>query len=78
VIDGKDYKEVVNQNSREWIIKTSITQAQPAHGILTLDDALKEVEKEKENSKKIMERGLNGAGEMTGVGRKTKKRSKKL
>ena len=72
-IDGKNYKEVVNQNSREWIVKTSITQAQPAQGILTLDDALKEVEKEKENSKKILEKELNGPGEMTAKGRRRKK-----
>ena len=71
-IDGKDYKEVVNQSSREWIVKTSTPQTKPTQGILTLDDALKEVEKEKENSKQILEQGLNGAGEMTAKGRRNK------
>ena len=76
-IDGKDYKEVVNQSSREWIVKTSTPQTKPTQGILTLDDALKEVEKEKENSKQILEQGLNGAGEMTAKGRRRNKGRKK-
>ena len=75
-IDGKDYKEVVNQSSREWIVKTSTPQTKPTQGILTLDDALKEVEKEKENSKQILEQGLNGAGEMTAKGRRRNKNKK--
>ena len=74
-IAGNDYKEVVNQNPREWILKTEKpTQATPAKAILTVDDALKEVEKEKENSKELLKKGIDG-GEMTAKG---KKRNKKV
>jgi hypothetical protein len=54
-ISGNDYKEVVVQNPREWILKTSTVQVNPGQGLLTLEDALREVEKEKINSIKIME-----------------------
>ena len=43
-ISGNDYKEVVAQKSREWIIKTNTVQVQPSKGLLTLEDALKEIE----------------------------------
>ena len=76
-IGGNDYKEVVNQNPREWILKTEKpAQAAPAQAILTVDDALKEVEKEKEKSKELLKTGLDG-GEMTAKGRKRKKKNKK-
>ena len=76
-IAGNDYKEVVNQNPREWILKTEKpAQTTPAKAILTVDDALKEVEKEKEKSKELLKTGLDG-GEMTAKGRKRKKKNKK-
>ena len=72
-ISGNDYKEVVNQNPREWIMKTiSPKQMEPAKDILTVDDALKEVEKEKEKSLELLKTGLDG-GEMTAKGRKRRK-----
>ena len=75
-ISGNDYKEVVNQNPREWILKTSDKPQQTeAKAILTLDDALKEVEKEKEKTKEYLNAGLDG-GEMTAKGRKKKGKSK--
>ena len=76
-ISGNDYKEVVNQNPREWILKTEKpAQTAPAQAILTVDDALKEVEKEKEISKELLKTGLDG-GEMTAKGRKRKKKNNK-
>ena len=74
-ISGNDYKEVVNQNAREWIIKTSTTPANAnAQAILTVDDALKEVEKEKEKSKETKAQIV----EMVAAGRKRgKKKNKK-
>ena len=75
-ISGNDYKEVVNQNPREWILKASDKPQQTeAKAILTLDDALKEVEKEKEKTKVFLNAGLGG-GEMTAKGRKKKGKSK--
>ena len=74
-ISGNDYKEVVNQNPREWIMKASEKNPQTAKAILTVDDALKEVEKEKENSKELLQKGLDG-GEMTAKGRKRNKNKK--
>ena len=74
-ISGNDYKEVVNQNPREWIMKASEKITQAAKAILTVDDALKEVEKEKENSKELLKKGLDG-GEMTAKGRKKNKNKK--
>ena len=54
-IDGNDYKEVVNQVSRDWILKsTEPTKKEEVKSILTVEDALKEVEKEKEKSKEIL------------------------
>ena len=54
MIDGNDYKEVVNQNPREWILKTTQESKKEKKEILTVDDALKEMEKEKEKSKDIL------------------------
>ena len=72
-IDGNDYKEVVNQNAREWIIKSSTVQIQPSTALLTLDDALKEVEKEKKNSKKLLKNELfEGDEEMIAKGKQRK------
>ena len=69
-LPGNDYKEVVNQNPREWILKTEPqAPATETKQILTVDDALKEVEKEKENSKILLKVGLDG-GELTAKGRK--------
>ena len=52
-IPGNDYKEVVNQNPRDWILKTADKVGKvDTKAILTVDDALKEVEKEKEITKK--------------------------
>ncbi len=72
-ISGNDYKEVVAQKSREWIIKTNTVQVQPSKGLLTLEDALKEIEKEKINSQKTLE---NIEGEMywKNLGKKKKKK----
>ena len=76
-ISGNDYKEVVNQNPREWILKTETpAQTAPAQAILTVYVALKEVEKEKEISKELLKTGFDG-GEMTAKGRKRKKEKKK-
>ena len=74
-ISGNDYKEVVNQNAREWILKTSTTPATGnAQAILTVDDALKEIEKEKEKSKETKAQIV----EMVAAGRKRgKKKNKK-
>ena len=54
-ISGNDYKEVVNQNAREWILKddTNVPSTN-AKEILTIDDALKEVEKEKAKSMELL------------------------
>ena len=74
-ISGNDYKEVVNQNAREWILKTEGKAEQvPTNKILTLDDALKEIEKEKENSKELLK---NGIAQTEGKGRRRKKKNKK-
>ena len=74
-ISGNDYKEVVNQNAREWILKTNTAPATGnAQAILTVDDALKEVEKEKERSKETKAQIV----EMVAAGRKRlKKKNKK-
>ncbi len=72
-IDGNDYKEVVNQNAREWIIKSSTVQIQTSTTLLTVDDALKEVEKEKKNSKKLLKNELfAGDEEMIAKGKQRK------
>ena len=74
-ISGNDYKEVVNQNAREWILKTEGKAEQvPTNKILTLDDALKEIEKEKENSKELLK---NGIAQTEGKGRRRNKKNKK-
>ena len=70
-IDGNDYKEVVNQNPREWILKTMKENKEVSKEILTVDDALKEMEKEKENSKNILKT------EITELMAKGKRRGKK-
>ena len=73
-ISGNDYKEVVNQNAREWILKTSTAPATGnAQAILTVDDALKEVEKEKEKSKETKAQIV----EMVAAGRKRRKKKNK-
>ena len=55
-ISGNDYKEVVNQNPREWILQSQEKVEEISENkILTVDDALKEVESEKEKSKKLLE-----------------------
>ena len=69
-ISGNDYKEVVNQNPRDWILKTADTIKKPATQILTVDDALKEVEKEKEKTKELLKPG--GEIETMAKGRKKK------
>ena len=75
-IAGNDYKEVVNQNPREWILKTTAPVKEAIkQTLLTVDDALKEVEKEKEKSKELLKTGLDG-GEMTAKGRKRKNKNK--
>ena len=75
-ISGNDYKEVVNQNPREWIMKSTPKPAnQTVKAILTVDDALKEVEKEKEKSKELIKPG----GEiMASRNKKKKNKSKKI
>ena len=73
-ISGKDYKEVVNQSAREWILKDPAAKEQKAEGLLTVDDALKQVEKEKENSKNVL---VAIETEMKAKGRKKKKKNKK-
>ena len=76
-ISGNDYKEVVNQNPREWIMKAATpAQTVPTQAILTVDDALKEVEKEKEKSQELLKTGLDG-GELTAKGRKRRKAKNK-
>jgi len=51
-ISGNDYKEVVNQNVREWILKASVApETGNAQVILTDDDVLKEIEKENKKKK---------------------------
>ena len=74
-ITGNDYKEVVNQNPREWILKTEPQAPGTEVKILTVDDALKEVEKEKENTKVLLKVGLDG-GELTAKGRKRRAANK--
>ena len=85
-ISGNDYKEVVNQNPRKWILKDESkekkTETKP---ILTVDDALKEVEKEIAKSKEFLEEekkeeskeklpniNLNTDGELIAKGRRNK------
>ena len=76
-ISGNDYKEVVNQAPREWILKTEEPPTKPSDPILTVDDALKEIEREKEIIKEIRKTGFEvGDGELTAKGRKRKKKSK--
>ena len=74
-LSGKDYKEVVNQYSREWILKDPTDQNKKVEGILTVDDALKQFEKEKENSKKQLD--AIKLEEMGHEGDKKKKRTTK-
>ena len=60
-INGNDYKEVVDLKSREWIKKSEDkVEDIPSKKILTLEDALDKLEKEKEKeiSKKILENEL--------------------
>ena len=78
-ISGNDYKEVVNQNARKWILEESNEQEKKILGLSTVDDALKEYEKEIENSKnelKEIEKS-NAESEHTGYGGKRKKKKKR-
>ena len=77
-ISGNDYKEVVNQNPREWILKAEGEKVEQTEtkAILTLDDALKEMEKEKEKTKELLESGLQD-GEMCAKGGKRKRKKNK-
>ena len=75
-ISGNDYKEVVNQNPREWILKDAEkTKKEETKAILTVDDALKEIEKEKEKSKEFLENEKKKEDELTAKGRKRNKKS---
>ena len=60
---------------REWILKTEPQAPGTEVKILTVDDALKEVEKEKENTKVLLKVGLDG-GELTAKGRKRRAANK--
>ena len=76
-ISGNDYKEVVNQNPREWILKDeSNVPSTEKKEILTVDDALKEVEKEKEKSLELLKSGFEEGGDITSKGRKRGKKKK--
>ena len=78
-ISGNDYKEVVNQNPREWILKDeSEAPKTDTKEILTIDDALKEVEKEKEKSMELLKSGVEGdkKGRKRGKKKKDKKKEK--
>ena len=82
VIDGNDYKEVVNQTPREWILKTTQEDNnKETNEILTVDDALKEMEKEKEKSKEVIteikQNELMAQGRRGGKKSKNKKRNKR-
>jgi len=80
-IDGNDYKEVVNQAPREWILKTTQDSKKETKEILTVDDALKEMEKEKEKSKdvitEIKQNELMAKGRRGGKKSKNKKRNQR-
>ena len=80
-IDGNDYKEVVNQAPREWILKTTQDNKKETKEILTVDDALKEMEKEKEKSKdvitEIKQNELMAKGRRGGKKSKNKKRNQR-
>ena len=71
-ISGNDYKEVVNQSAREWILKDPTVKDKKIEGFSSVDAALQQVEKEKENSKKE----LVEITEMMAKGRKKKKNKK--
>jgi len=72
LIDGNDYKEVVNQTPREWILKTTQQKDENKNkAILTLDDALKEIEKEKEKSKDVKKQ----IGELMAKGKRRGKKT---
>ena len=76
-ISGNDYKEVVNQNPREWILQSQEKVEEISENkILTVDDALKEVESEKEKSKKLLESVIEQTEEKGGRRKKKKKRAK--
>ncbi len=71
-ISGNDYKEVVNQSAREWILKDPTVKDKKVEGFSSVDAALQQVEKEKENSKKE----LKDITEMMAKGRKKSQRKK--
>ena len=56
-LSGKDYKEVINQNLREWILKDSTDQDKKVKvgEIETVEDALKQFEEEEKKSKEQLE-----------------------
>jgi hypothetical protein len=66
-ISGNDYKEVVNQNAREWILKDPNVKEKKVEGLLTVGDALEEI--------KQLEGGRGGGG--SGFGRKKRKKKRK-
>ena len=75
-IDGNDYKEIVNLNPREWILKTTQEKKDiNIKPILTVDDALKEIEKEKEKSQEIFNKEIKP--ELMAKGRRKGKQNKK-
>ena len=56
-ISGNDYKEVVNQNPREWILQSQEKVEEISENkILTLDDSLKEIEKRKRKKHRIFKK----------------------
>ena len=65
-ISGNDYKEVVNQNAREWILKDpNVKEKKEVEGLLTVGDALEEIKQ------------LEGGGGGKGFGRKKRKKKPK-
>ena len=75
-IDGNDYKEVVNQNPREWIMKTTNTNAPQAQ--LSLNDALKGFNEEVEKGKTLVQQfelAAKGRKARKGAGRKKNQRA---
>ena len=76
-ISGNDYKEVVNQNARKWILEESKKKKKKILGLSTVDDALKEYEKEIENSKNELKEIEKRNSEPTGKGGKKNKDKKK-
>ena len=73
-IDGNDYKEVVNQTPRDWILNLpEKPKKEETKSISTVEDALKEMEKEKEKSKEVLNKEIS---ELMAKGLKRGKKSK--